>query len=250
MSYTNHFGEQSSEYLLFRPQYPDALYSYLANLVSEHDAVWDCGTGNGQAAAKLAEYFKCVIATDIQQGQLDVAIEVNNVEYRCCPAEKTDIATASVDLVTIAQALHWFKFDEFYREVRRVAKPGAMIAAWTYSLGKMTPDINAIILKFYRDILGETYWPAERRYIDNHYQDVPFPFQKIQPPVFYIEKKMTLPALIGYLSTWSAVKEYLARQHQNPINVIYDDLLANWGDPSHALTMRWPIHLLVGKVES
>src|SRR3989338_2539931 len=169
MKYTNHFADKSGDYGKFRPTYPEALFHYLANLTTDHDLVWDCGTGTGQAAIALAHYFKHIIATDVNQAQLDAAPQKSNVHYQHCNAEQTPIATASVDLVTVAQALHWFDLPSFYTEVNRVLKPAGIIAAWCYSLGHLTPDIDRLIQKLYVDILGDTYWPKERRYIDEEY---------------------------------------------------------------------------------
>ena len=248
MEYINHFGDKSSDYLQFRPDYPNELYSYLSNLCIEHDCVWDCGTGNGQAAFKLARYFDDVVATDINQTQLDVAIQHKKIHYHCWPAERTKIRNVSVDLITVAQALHWFNLDNFYSEVRRVAKPEGIIAAWCYSLGKIKPDLDVLIERLYSDILGDTYWPKERRYIDAGYHTIPFPFERIHAPYFAIDKKMNFSQLIGYLNTWSAVKEYKKQTDNNPIDLIYKKLELAWGDVQFEHTMHWPIHLLVGKI--
>lgn len=248
MNYIKHFGEQSAEYLDFRPLYPDALYQYLSSITENHELAWDCGTGNGQAASKLANYFKKVIATDINQGQLDVAIKKNNISYYNCPAEQTIIENASVDLITIAQALHWFNLDAFYMEVRRVAKPNAIIAAWCYPLGKITNEIDILILKLDKDILGNHYWSPARKYVDKKYQTILFPFVKMNTPDFFIEKTLSFEQLIGYLNTWSAVKEYIKINQNNPIDLIYSELKKAWGDLDKSHTMRWSIHLLVARL--
>lgn len=249
MSYINHFGEQSSDYLKFRPDYPLELYNYLVGLVEAHERAWDCGTGNGQTAIHLAPYFKEVIATDINQAQLDVAHKKDNIRYYCWPAEKTQIIHSSVDLITVSQALHWFNFNEFYAEAKRVAKPHSVIAAWSYSLGKINPALNQVIEKLYYKILGDTYWPKERKYIDEEYKTIPFPFKKIPTPDFAIEKQMNFSQLIGYLQTWSAVKEYEKYHHKNPVDFIQLDLKAAWGEIDSVHTMYWPIHLLVGQLK-
>ncbi|VVC76997.1 putative methyltransferase [Aquicella siphonis] len=248
MHYIDHFGEKSSDYLQFRPDYPQALYQYLAGLVSKHDLAWDCGTGNGQAASRLADYFKQVIGSDINQAQLDIAIKKENVNYFCWPSEKTDLQNASVDLITVAQALHWFDLDSFYQEVKRVAKYTGIVAAWCYSLGFIHPDVDIFIKRLYSDVLGANYWPKQREYIDNEYQTIPFPFKRIESPAYHIEKSMNFTQLIGYLNTWSAVKEYQQLNQENPINLIFADLQMAWGDPTAERVMTWPIHLLVGHV--
>lgn len=247
MNYQHHFGQQSSDYLQFRPDYPDALYRYLATMVANHELAWDCGTGNGQAAVKLADYFKKVIATDLNQGQLAVAIQKDNITYTCAPAENSKIPDNSVDLITIAQALHWFHFPKFYQEAKRVSKKEGLIAAWCYSLGHINEALDAVIKKLYSDILGNQYWPKERVYIDKHYQTIPFPFKKMDTPQFEIVKNITYSQLIGYLNTWSALKEYKEKNQVNPLDLMEIELAKAWG--SHEThCMHWPIHLLLAKV--
>jgi len=248
MRYVDHFGKKSSDYLQYRPDYPDELYQYLVGLATQHELAWDCGTGNGQAAGQLSPHFKQVIGSDVNQQQLDVAIKKANVHYYCWPAEKTGLSATTVDLVTVAQALHWFNLEPFYQEVQRVSKSSGIMAAWCYSLGSINQEIDMVIKKLYTDILGNGYWPSERRYIDEQYQTIYFPFKKMETPQFNIEKKMDFTHVIGYLNTWSAVKEYQQVNQDNPIHLIYADLQKVWGEPSTVYTMRWPIHLLVGHV--
>ena len=248
MKYTDHFAQRSSDYLQFRPGYPDALFDYLSSLLTTHEFAWDCATGNGQAAASLSRYFTFVIATDLNHAQLDVAIKKDNISYHAWPAEKTKIPSASIDLITIAQALHYFDFTHFYQEAKRVLKPDGVIAAWCYSLGSISPDLDKIIKKVYSDILGNTYWPKERRYVDEQYHTIPFPFTRLVSPQFYTEKAITLDELLGYLSTWTAVKEYERRNNANPLDLVKEEFKTAWGPPETKHIMRWPIHLLVGKV--
>ncbi|CDZ78168.1 ubiquinone/menaquinone biosynthesis methyltransferase [Legionella massiliensis] len=250
MDYIKHFNQQANNYLRFRPDYPTALYDYLLTLVAKSQCAWDCGTGNGQAALILAERFEQVIASDVNQAPLDVAPKKANIRYLCCAAEKTPIEDKSVDLITIAQAMHWFNFDLFYQEIRRVAKDSAVIAAWCYSLGKFGSEIDKQISKLYDEILGDDYWPVERRYIDKEYQTIPFPFKRITTPSFSIEKELNLPELLGYLNTWSAVKEYELRNKLNPITLVADELASIWGDPQIKYKISWPLHLLVAPVNS
>lgn len=249
MRHTPDFGEKSQDYRQFRPTYPEELYEYLLKTTIEHTCAWDCGTGNGQAAAVLANDFAQVIGTDISQKQLDVAVKKSNIHYYCCPAEVTPIESNTVDLITVAQALHWFDLDAFYREVTRVAKPEGVIAVWCYSLGSVNANIDPFIKKLYNDILGNHYWSSERQYIDDAYMTIPFPFPKIKAPYFAIEKEMYFSGLLGYLNTWSAVKTYQNKNQVNPIDLIYDDLKAAWGDDKAKYTMHWPIHLLIGKIK-
>lgn len=247
--YINHFNQGSERYLLCRPDYPPVLFDYLAQWVDPSGTVWDCGTGNGQAAVALAERFSHVIATDINQAQLDVAAQRDNIKYLCTPAEKTPIQPGSISLITVAQALHWFNFSLFYKEVRRVSSPKGIIAAWCYSLGSLNDDaLNSLIKKLYYDVLGTEYWPKERFYIEENYQTIPFPFIKIETPELSMKKRVRFNQLIGYLSTWSAVKEYQKRQGSNPLDLIVDELKCCWGNVEMEREIIWPLHCLIGRV--
>lgn len=245
MDYIQHFGNHSKDYFDYRPDYPNELFSFLSTLVNNHDLAWDCGTGNGQAAIHLAPYFTRVIATDINQAQLDVAPQVNNIDYHCWRADTTQIPSHTVSLTTVAQALHWFDLEAFYQEVKRVSRPDAILAAWCYSLGTISPEIDSIIQPFYNSLP----WPNERRYIDEEYSTLPFPFERVQAPQFLNQKLYTLNHLIGYLNTWSAVKEHIKQFGVNPIDSIISQLKEAWGSPQHAHSMQWKIHLLIGRVK-
>jgi ubiquinone/menaquinone biosynthesis C-methylase UbiE len=248
MRYIHHFGEKSSEYLQYRPTYPDQLFQYLYGMTEEANLVWDCGTGNGQSAIALSHYFKKVIASDINQPQLDQAIKKDNIHYCCFSAENAALSDSIVDMITVAQALHWLDLEIFYQEVKRVSHQTSFIAAWCYSLGTFQKEVDEIIQKLYADILGDQYWPKERQYIDKKYQTIYFPFQRIQTPTFMMTKHVNLMELIGYLNTWSAIKEYQRLNHSNPIHLVMDDLKESWGDPIKKQEIGWPIHLLLGRV--
>ncbi len=248
MEYVKHFNDKSENYLSYRPTYPDALFDYLMTLAPKHGVVWDCGTGTGQAAFSLAQRDLYVLATDINPSPLTIGLKSQGVEYLCCTAEQTCFADKTIDLITIAQALHWFDLEKFYTEVRRVAASGSTIAAWCYPLCKINPRIDAIVSKLYVDILGAN-WPKERGYIDEEYRTILFPFTKMATPELSIEKKLNLELFLGYLNTWSAIKEYEKKNSANPLDLIIEDLQAAWGDSRDEHTIHWPIHLLAGRVE-
>lgn len=246
----NHFGEYASGYSQFRPHYPEALFQYLASLTEQHDCVWDVGTGNGQAAVGLSSYFNEVIATDLKQEQLNEAEQKANIRYIACPAEKSSIDDHSLDLITVAQALHWFDLDAFYQEARRTLKSGGVLTAWCYGLFRISPKLDALIQQLYETILGDAYWPKERRYIDQNYQTIPFPFPKIKTPSFIIERPLNFAQCVGYLNTWSALKEYQKRNNgNNPLDLIIDDLQAAWGEPEKEYLSVMIIHLLATKMD-
>jgi ubiquinone/menaquinone biosynthesis C-methylase UbiE len=241
----DNFSNQSDKYLMYRPNYPAELFSFLLAQVPNKEAAWDCGTGNGQIAVELANHFDEVYATDISARQIENATPKQNVIYSVQPAESTYFADNTFDLITVAQAIHWFDFEEFYIEVKRVAKPQAIIAVIGYGLIKTFDDADAIIADFYFDTLG-TFWDAERKYIDENYLTIPFPFQEIETPQLSNELQWDFEHLIGYLGTWSAVKHYTKSKGENPISLIEKKLKKCWGNETRSV--RFDILLRVGKI--
>ena len=242
----DNFSKGAADYATFRPGSPDAIFDFLYSHVNSFDAAWDCGTGNGQVALKLAERFKTVYATDISNEQLQHAPKKENIIYRTERAEQTSFPDQSIDLITIAQAIHWFDFEIFYKEVRRVARPGALIAAWTYTVLKLTPEVNKVINYFYIDIT-HPYCYKERDYVDAGYSTIPFPFEEIPSPVFWIVKHWNMQQLLGYLGTWSGVQHYIKKNHQDPTMLILQDLEKAWG-AADTLEVKWPVHMRLGRI--
>jgi ubiquinone/menaquinone biosynthesis C-methylase UbiE len=244
--FKDHFSSNASNYSRFRPSYPAELYRYLATLTPNHDQAWDCATGNGQAAVQLAEHFKRVIATDASRRQIAAATKHNNIKYSVSPAEKTDIDSHSIDLVTVAQALHWFDLERFYQEVKRVLNPKGVIAVWTYNLFRINDDVDALIDSLYHNTL-EGYWPPERRLVENGYADLPFPFNPATPiPNFAMSASWTLPHMQGYLRTWSAVSRYIEITAVDPVSQIATQLEQAWGDPKQERAVVWPLSMRIG----
>lgn len=242
----DNFSHQSDKYLLYRPNYPAELFSSLLAQVPNKEAAWDCGTGNGQIAVELANHFDEVYATDISARQIENAISKQNIIYGVLPAEATNFADDTFDLITVAQAIHWFDFDKFYIEVKRVAKPQGIIAVIGYGLIKTFDEADAIIADFYFNTLG-IFWDAERKYIDENYLTIPFPFQEIETSQFSNELHWNFEHLIGYLSTWSAVKHYTKAKGENPISLIEEKLKQCWGNETRKV--RFDILLRVGKID-
>ena len=246
-TFKDHFSRQAAAYTRFRPSYPQELFAWLASVTPNQELAWDCGCGNGQAAVGLASYFRRIIATDASNQQIEHAVPHERVDYRVAPAEASGIPPASVDLIVVAQALHWFDFARFYDEVRRVARPPAVIAAITYGELRCGGGMDSLLDRFYSGIVGP-YWPKERRYVDEGYRTIPFPFPEISAPTFELAAEWTLQHLVGYLGTWSAVKEYRLVRGGDPLALIQQELLAGWGDPARVRQIRWPLHLRVGRV--
>jgi len=248
-NFEDHFSNQSHLYAQYRPQYPDEIYAYLASLAPARSLAWDCGTGNGQAAIGLAKYFDKVHATDASAEQISLAYPHAKVDYHVEPAEHVSLDASSVDLVTVAVAIHWFNFDEFYREVKRVLKPGGILAAWTYNSLEISPEIDPLIRHYYSDIVG-AYWPERIRYLEGRYETIPFPFEEILPPAFVMEIHWNLIQCAGFLDSWSATQRYKAQQGQHPLEIIWPELSAAWGDENEPRLIRWPLYFRIGRNKS
>ena len=247
MKFEDHFSQHAGRYALFRPGYPQELFAYLSSQTHGHTLAWDCATGNGQAARDLAAYYERVVATDASEAQIRQAEPHDGIEYRVEPAEQTSLETASVDLVTVAVAVHWFDFDRFYEEVRRVLKPDGVIAVWTYYRPQIDPALDVLIARLDEEILGP-YWPERIQYVHQRYQTLPFPFEPLNPPPFAVQADWDLDQLLGFINSWSGVKRFEEARGYNPLREIWVDLLAAWGTPDLARTITWPLDMRVGRV--
>ncbi len=248
MSFADHFSSVSAAYAAFRPRYPDALFDFLAQAAPAHDAAWDAGTGSGQAAVGLARHFKHVHATDASSAQIEHATPDPRVDYRVCPAESCDLDDRSVDIVTAAQALHWFDRARFWVEARRVLRPRGLIAVWTYVMLEIAPRIDEIVRRFYSEVVGP-YWPPERRITEQRYQTIEFPFAEFAAPNFVIEQSVTLDDVAGYVRTWSATRGFVKHHRTDPVDGLVTELAQEWGAPQQSRLARWPVAMRVGRVE-
>lgn len=247
--FKDHFSGHASDYREFRPNYPPALFAFLAEAAAGRDLVWDCGTGSGQAAVALAGHFAKVFATDASAEQVRNAEPHPRVEYAVAPAEACPLADASADLVTVAQALHWFDLDRFYAEVRRVCRPGGLLAVWTYDFHSVGPDVDPVLERIQAQFV-RPYWPAERKLVDAGYRNIPFPFPELPTPPFEMTADWAMPRLLGYMNTWSALRKYEQQHGTNPLAAIASELAAAWGDPNAVRTVRWNFALRLGRVEA
>ena len=246
-SAVGHFSSTSKEYSFSRPIYPEDLYKYLSDKTPQKDTVWDCATGNGQAAIGLCKYFKNVIASDASKEQLDYKFLRNNIHYKMFPAERAAINDNCVDLITVAQAAHWFDLDKFYKEVTRVSKSNGILAIWSYGMHKINYEIDRICTKLNigGSILGK-YWPQETKYVKEDYKTIPFPFKEIAAPRFEMSVKWSLDDLVNYMQTWSAVKSFSTEEKFNPIELILKELENLWGMPTAQKTVKWNINIRIG----
>jgi SAM-dependent methyltransferase len=240
------FSEQASTYAAARPGYPDALFRYLASLAPDRRLAWDCATGNGQAARDLVRYFDRVIATDASAEQIANSVAAPNVEYRVAPAEASGFQPHSVDLVTVAQALHWLDHGRFYAEVRRVTVPGGVVAAWCYGACRVTTDIDALMREF-QDVIVGPYWNAARKWVDEGYRTVPFPFEEVRPPAFELRVRWSLSQLQEYISSWSAVASYRRERGEDPVAPLMERIVKFWGPVDRLREVTWPLGLRVGR---
>ena len=245
--FKDHFSGHAAAYATHRPTYPAVLADWLAEQAPARGTALDCGCGNGQLSILLADRFDHVVATDASAQQIASAVVHPRVDYRVAPAEASGLPDASVDLITVAQAAHWFDLNTFYAEVRRVARPGAVLALITYVNVITDPEISAIIDHFYGPVLDD-YWQPERRHVEAGYQDFAFPFAEFDAPELAIELEWNLAGLIGYIESWSATKAFERAGHGDRIEQFRRDVAAAWGDPNRTRHMHWPLLMRVGRL--
>ncbi len=276
-AFSDHFAPVSNAYADFRPRYPAALFDWLAHIAPARGLAWDCACGSGQVSFDLAAHFQHVVATDASAAQLAGAqsqtgesggvcadwsagvppagrLEAGapsqtqgQVEFRQAPAEASGLADASVDLIAVAQALHWFDLPRFYAEARRVLKPGGVLAVWTY--GVQTLDdaaVNACVQRFYCDTVGP-FWPPERRLVEQGYRTLDFPFAEFAAPAFAMTARWPLPRLLGYFRSWSATGRYMQAHDVDPVLALADELAPLWGEPERERQVTWPLAIRVGR---
>jgi SAM-dependent methyltransferase len=245
MSFKDHFSAQAADYAKFRPSYPREIFAYLGSIAPNRQRAWDCGTGNGQAAVGLASVFDRVIATDASETQITNAQPHERVEYRVAPAENSGLKSETVDLIMVAQALHWFDLDRFYAEAQRVLKPDGVLAASAYNLLHINPAIDEIVNRYYYEVVGP-FWPQERKFVEQ-FDNLPFPFHEIDPPKFEMTAQWNLDHLVGYLRTWSSTQRFMAAKGSDPLKQIMSELRAAWGTPEETRNVIWPLTLRIGR---
>jgi ubiquinone/menaquinone biosynthesis C-methylase UbiE len=241
----DNFSAQADVYAKYRPHYPPELFDFILSKLSSRESAWDCATGNGQTAKELAPYFKKVAATDISEKQLANAPRLPNIIYSVQPAEQTNFEDNSFDLVTVSQALHWFNFNLFYKELNRVTRPGGWFAAWMYGGMTISAEIDALKRHHHDVTLGE-YWDPERKLVNDNYETIPFPLQEISCPAFNMSYQWTLDEFKGYLNTWSALQKFIAVNQYNPVDGLMDQIRPHW--KTERMTVSFPINLRMGQV--
>ena len=240
----DHFSSGAAEYERHRPGYPRELFEFLADVTPGRRLAVDVATGNGQAATGLAEFFDEVLATEPSEAQLARARPHPRVHYRREPAERIGLPEGCCDLLTAAQAAHWFDWSLFPQEACRVLSPAGVVALWTYELFSVDPSIDAIVEDFYRNVTG-AYWPRERRHVEERYASLPFPFEEFPVPDFSYALDWTAADAVAYLGTWSAVQRRRAVQGDDPLGLVMPLLESAWG--AGMRRVNWPIHLRAGR---
>lgn len=246
-AFQDHFSSRADRYAVYRPTYPAALYQWLATQAPARTAAWDCATGNGQAAIGLAAHFDTVFATDASQAQISHAEPASNIRYAVATAEASGLADRSVDLVTVAQAAHWFDRPRFFAEAARVGRPGAVVALWMYNLMESMPEVDRIVGRLYTEIVGP-FWPGDRKLIDQDYRTIEVPLPEFEPPRFEMTADWSVDRVLGYLRTWSAVNRYAEARGADPVALIESELVEAWGGRAAMRTVRWPLHMRVARI--
>lgn len=244
--FKDHFSGNAAQYARFRPEYPAGFLATLAAAAPGRMLAWDCATGNGQAAVGLAPHFARVIATDASAAQLANAMPRANITYRIGLEDGSGLEPATADLVTVAQAIHWFDLARFHREVRRVAKPQAVVAAWTYRLAEVDAGVDAVVRWLHRERAAR-YWPPERALVDDGYRSIDWPYEPIDAGEWRASARMDRETLVGYLGTWSAVTR-AQQAGDDPLPELRTRLAQVWPDGSETRVVRWPLAIRAGRL--
>ena len=244
--FKDHFSSHATAYAIYRPSYPPALAAWLATIAPATQIALDVGAGSGQLSLLLADHFEQVIATDPSAQQIGSAVRHAKIDYRVAPAERCDLPDASVDLLTAAQAAHWFDLPSFFAEVDRLLKPGGAIVLISYAGMEHRSPIEPMIEAFRLKTL-EQYWPNERLLVENGYRDIHLPFEPLAAPSFFMEVKWPLATMIGYLDTWSAIRAMERDRGREMFESFLAELTRTWGDPETVRTNRWPLAIVAGR---
>lgn len=245
-TFKDHFSGHANSYAAARPQYPKPLFEWIGSQCKARSLVWDAGCGNGQASIALADYFAKVFATDPSATQVASAEHRENIAYAVEPAEQCSLPDDSADCVCVAQALHWFEFERFFAEAKRVLKPDGLLVAWTYEKSSVNAAVDAVFEKLYRCVLDD-YWPPERKHVESGYRDIAFPLTEIPAPHFELRCNWTLAQYLAYLRSWSASQRYLKASGIDAVSVIENEMKQAWGNPETVRAVLWPLTVRAGK---
>ncbi|MEO7085212.1 MAG: class I SAM-dependent methyltransferase [Gemmatimonadaceae bacterium] len=243
----DHFSSIAASYATFRPKYPPSLFERLSALVQRRGLAWDCAAGTGQATLDLAGWFDRVIGSDVSSAQIAQAFLNPKITWQVAPAESSGIAGGTVDLIAVPQALHWFDLERFYREAKRVAVDGGILAAWSYGSAELAGEVGDAYRHFEHETM-RPYWPAERRYVTDVYKTIDFPFEELDFPAMTLDAIWTRDQLLGYMRTWSATTRYVARHDADPVLGFAKEIQLLWPDPEQRRALTWPLTTRVGRI--
>ncbi|ATE61967.1 class I SAM-dependent methyltransferase [Thauera sinica] len=243
----NWFDQGGQAYARFRPDYPARLSAFLSSIAPDNDLALDVGCGNGQLTLQLASHFAAVVGVDPSADQIANAVPHERIRYQCAPAERLPLPDRSASLVTAAQAAHWFDLPVFYGEVRRVAVAGGILALISYGAPRSEPGLEERFGRFYQEEIGP-YWPAERRLVDTGYATIDFPFEELSAPRMDIRLDWNLAELLGYVSTWSAVRRAREAGREDVLRSFAHELADAWGDAGIKRSITWPLNMRVGRI--
>jgi SAM-dependent methyltransferase len=241
------YSPYADQYAHSRPTYPPELFDRLAALLDRRELAWDCATGSGQAARDLVSRFAHVVATDVSGEQIRHAPQHPRIEYRVTPAERSGLDDASVDLVTVASALHWFDLDAFYAEAQRVLRTGGVLAAWSYHVGRVEPPFDRVFRWLYDDVLS-TYFDPGARLVDDRYETLTLPGASVDIGSLHVRAAWDLGHMERFIASWSGARRYAEKRGENPVALVAHELAKLWGDPTRVHTIRWPLYIRVSRV--
>jgi len=248
LKFPDHFSGVASDYVAFRPQYPVELFDWLASVCQRHDVAWDCACGSGQASRPLVSYFGMVVGTDASPTQVAAAEAIENIRFVVAASERTPLADGTFDLVTVAQALHWFVGETFFEEVRRVVRPGGVFAAWTYGMPNIVYDAVENVVHDFINVSLEPYWPPEIQMVLNGYDSIDLPFEELESPAFELKVDWPLERFLGFARTWSAVGRYVEERGEDPVLRLAAELEEVWEDEEALLPVSYRLDLRAGMV--
>jgi ubiquinone/menaquinone biosynthesis C-methylase UbiE len=247
VKFKDHFSRLAPQYAEFRPRYPGALFDFLAKASPSRKRAWDCACGSGQATLDLADRFESVIGTDASAQQVAAAKPHPRVTYAVARAEESGLENESTDLITVAQALHWFDLPVFFAEAKRVLRAAGVLAVWTYGVPRLNePQLDKLLHTYYWDTVGE-YWPPERRLVESGYRSIEFPFQEMTSPSLSMLESWNQAQFLGYVRSWSATARYVEARGKDAVAELEAQLSPLWGDAQRARTVSWPLSLRVGR---
>jgi len=241
--FKDYFSPVASQYATSRPSYPADIFRFVGETAKGRSKVWDCATGNGQAAVDLSDWFEDVYATDASSSQIERAKKRPNIHYSVQLAESTDFPDQYFDVATVAQALHWFDLERFSIELCRVLKPGALFVVWGYAFFSIDDDLDQIFRKWLLDVI-RPYWAVENRTNWTGYAGIRLPLTSIPTPKLKMSVEWSLDELWSYVRTWSSVTKCSGAQGNQFLDDAFRALQEKWGDGEQRRTVEMDFHCL------